>query len=100
MLEPPHRNSAVGRPLRLRLPGTNWTRSQPPNSRSPSSTRENRSRQPATAADVFTIMDGGTLPGRMRTLIGDFHRGLFVLAPSASYARDWADRMRTAWSRA
>lgn len=32
---------------------------------------------------------------RMRTLIGDFHRGLFVLAPSASYARDWADRMRT-----
>jgi tetratricopeptide (TPR) repeat protein len=53
-----------------------------------------------TAADVFAIMDGGTLPGRMRTLIGDFHRGLFVLAPSASYARDWADRMRIEWSRA
>ncbi|MGW3424895.1 helix-turn-helix domain-containing protein [Streptomyces phaeochromogenes] len=53
-----------------------------------------------TATDVFTIMDGDALPGRMRTLIGDFHRGLFVLAPSASYARDWADRMRTEWSRA
>ncbi|UIX31739.1 helix-turn-helix domain-containing protein [Streptomyces sp. GQFP] len=53
-----------------------------------------------TAADVFTIMGGDPLPGRMRTLIGDFHRGLFVLAPSASYARDWADRMRTDWSRA
>ncbi len=53
-----------------------------------------------TAADVFTMMGGDPLPGRMRTLIGDFHRGLFVLAPSASYARDWADRMRTEWSRA
>ncbi|QWB23856.1 MULTISPECIES: helix-turn-helix transcriptional regulator [Streptomyces] len=54
----------------------------------------------ASATDVFTIMGGGQLPGRMRTLIGDFHRGLFVMAPSASYARDWADRMRTEWSRA
>ncbi|WP_258021068.1 helix-turn-helix domain-containing protein [Streptomyces anatolicus] len=53
-----------------------------------------------TAADVFTIMDGGALPGRMRTLIGDFHRGLFALEPPAAYARDWADRMRTEWSRA
>jgi transcriptional regulator with XRE-family HTH domain len=54
----------------------------------------------ATAADVFTMMNGDCMPGRMRTLIGDFHRGLFVLAPSASYARDWADRMRVEWSRA
>ncbi|GAA3837307.1 helix-turn-helix transcriptional regulator [Streptomyces chiangmaiensis] len=54
----------------------------------------------ATATDVFTIMDGDPLPGRMRTLIGDFHRGLFGLAPSTSYARNWADRMRTEWSRA
>ncbi|MEW2303819.1 helix-turn-helix transcriptional regulator [Streptomyces sp. NPDC006655] len=53
-----------------------------------------------TASDVFTIMDGDPLPGRMRTLIGDFHRGLFVRAPSTAYARDWADRMRTEWSRA
>ncbi|MGC9538169.1 XRE family transcriptional regulator [Streptomyces sp. UG1] len=53
----------------------------------------------ATAADVFTVMDGAPLPGRMRSLIGDFHRGLFDLAPSTTYARDWADRMRTEWSR-
>ncbi|GAA2477014.1 hypothetical protein GCM10010406_11540 [Streptomyces thermolineatus] len=53
----------------------------------------------ATAATVFTIMDGAPLPGRMRTLIGDFHRDLFRLAPSTMYARDWADRMRDEWSR-
>ncbi|MFF7750438.1 XRE family transcriptional regulator [Streptomyces sp. NPDC007971] len=53
-----------------------------------------------TAANVFAIMDGARLPGRMRTLVGDFHRDLFRLAPSTSYARDWADRMRDEWSRA
>jgi tetratricopeptide (TPR) repeat protein len=53
-----------------------------------------------TAATVFTIMDGAPLPGRMRTLIGDFHRDLLLLAPSMTYARDWADRMREEWSRA
>ncbi|MEU4685333.1 helix-turn-helix transcriptional regulator [Streptomyces xinghaiensis] len=54
----------------------------------------------ATATDVFTAMDGGALPGRVRTLLGDFQRGLFVLAPSGSCARDWADIMRAEWSRA
>lgn len=44
-------------------------------------------------------MNGAPLPGRMRTLIGDFHRELFRLAPSTAYARDWADRMRDEWSR-
>ncbi|MFE2509160.1 XRE family transcriptional regulator [Streptomyces naganishii] len=53
-----------------------------------------------TAANVFAIMDGAPLPGRMRTLVGDFHRDLFRLAPSTSYARDWADRTRDEWSRA
>ena len=53
-----------------------------------------------TAATVFQIMDGAPLPGRMRTLIGDFHRDLFRLAPSTAYARDWADRMREEWSQA
>jgi hypothetical protein len=53
----------------------------------------------ATASNVFTIMEGTPLPVRMRTLIGDFHRGLFTLAPSASCAREWGDRMRTEWSR-
>lgn len=52
-----------------------------------------------TAATVFTIMDGAALPGRMRTLIGDFHRDLLRLAPSTTYARNWADRMRDEWSR-
>ncbi|OEJ22114.1 transcriptional regulator [Streptomyces agglomeratus] len=52
-----------------------------------------------TAATVFTIMDGAPLPGRMRTLIGDFHRDLLRLAPSTTYARNWADRMRDEWSR-
>ncbi|WP_432104076.1 XRE family transcriptional regulator [Streptomyces sp. bgisy091] len=52
-----------------------------------------------TAATVFTIMDGAALPGRMRTLIGDFHRDLIRLAPSTTYARNWADRMRDEWSR-
>ncbi|MGW1728903.1 XRE family transcriptional regulator [Streptomyces sp. NPDC002306] len=54
----------------------------------------------ATATTVFTIMAGAPLPGRMRSLIGDFHRDLFRLAPSTTYARDWADRMREEWSRA
>lgn len=53
-----------------------------------------------TASDVLTIMGTDPLPGRMRTLIGDFPRGLFALSPSASYARDWADCMRTEWCRA
>ncbi|MFE0477400.1 XRE family transcriptional regulator [Streptomyces sp. NPDC058947] len=53
-----------------------------------------------TATTVFRIMDGAPLPGRMRTLIGDFHRDLFRLAPSTTYARNWADRMRDEWSRA
>ncbi|KUM74212.1 helix-turn-helix domain-containing protein [Streptomyces curacoi] len=53
----------------------------------------------ATATGVFTIMDGTPLPGRLRTLIGDFHRDLFTLAPSTTCARDWADRLRAEWSR-
>ncbi|MGW5336585.1 XRE family transcriptional regulator [Streptomyces bauhiniae] len=53
-----------------------------------------------TAGDVFAIMNGGDLPGRMRSLVGDFHRDLFRLAGSSTHARDWADRMREEWSRA
>jgi transcriptional regulator with XRE-family HTH domain len=54
----------------------------------------------ATATEVFTIMDGTPLPGRMRTRIGDFHRDLFRLTPSTAPAQEWADRMRDEWSRA
>ncbi|MET9593134.1 helix-turn-helix transcriptional regulator [Streptomyces sp. NPDC006516] len=53
-----------------------------------------------TVSNVFAIMDGAPMPGRMRTLIGDFHRDLLRLAPSTMYARDWADRTRDEWSRA
>ncbi|MET8690532.1 helix-turn-helix transcriptional regulator [Streptomyces sp. NPDC004732] len=51
-----------------------------------------------TATTIFQIMNGAPLPGRMRTLIGDFHRDLLRLAPTTTYARDWADRMRDEWS--
>jgi tetratricopeptide (TPR) repeat protein len=51
-----------------------------------------------TASGVFTIMDGTPLPGRVRTLIGDFHRDLYTRAPGSACAREWGDRMRTEWS--
>ncbi|MGW0705781.1 XRE family transcriptional regulator [Streptomyces sp. NPDC002643] len=62
--------------------------------------QEEPERATETAANVFTIMEGTPLPGRMRTLIGDFHRDLLRVAPSSPCARDWADRMRDKWSRA
>lgn len=52
----------------------------------------------ATTDTAFQLMRGAPLPGRMRTLLGDFHRDLFTLAPSATAALDWADRYRTEWS--
>ncbi|WP_405922473.1 hypothetical protein [Streptomyces sp. NBC_00122] len=52
----------------------------------------------ATTNAAFQLMRGAPLPGRMRTLLGDFYRDLFTLAPSATAARDWADRYRTEWS--
>ncbi|AJC61970.1 putative tetratricopeptide repeat protein (plasmid) [Streptomyces sp. 769] len=51
----------------------------------------------ATSADVFTIMSGDPLPGRMRQLLGTFHRDLITLAPPR-IAHEWADRYRTEWS--
>ncbi|MEV7027466.1 helix-turn-helix transcriptional regulator [Kitasatospora sp. NPDC093558] len=52
----------------------------------------------ATAGSVFGLMDGAPLPGRMRTLLGDFHRDLLTLSANAPAAREWADRFRTEWS--
>ncbi|WP_282793059.1 XRE family transcriptional regulator [Streptomyces sp. CC224B] len=52
-----------------------------------------------SAAAVFSIMNGAPLPERMRTLVGDFHRDLLRTAPSATYTRDWVERMRDEWSR-
>ncbi|MEU1800606.1 hypothetical protein [Streptomyces sp. NPDC019937] len=54
----------------------------------------------ATASTVFTMMAGHPIPGRMRSLLGDYYRDLITLAPDASVAREWGDRYRTEWSRA
>ncbi|MET8830397.1 XRE family transcriptional regulator [Streptomyces sp. NPDC004610] len=53
----------------------------------------------ATASTVFDLMNGDPLPGRMRTLLGDFHRALITLAPDSGAAREWGDRFRSPWSR-
>ncbi|MEU3431431.1 hypothetical protein [Streptomyces gardneri] len=52
-----------------------------------------------TTAKVFDEMRGAPLPGRMRLLLGEFHRDLITLAPGSAIAMDWADRYRTEWSR-
>jgi len=52
-----------------------------------------------SASNVFDLMAGYPLPGRMRTLLGDFHRDLITLAPDAGVAREWGDRFRVEWSR-
>lgn len=53
----------------------------------------------ASAHAVLDLMAGDPLPGRMRTLLGDFHRSLLTVAPDAPGTREWADRARTEWSR-
>ncbi|MBK3583194.1 hypothetical protein JHN49_05480 [Streptomyces sp. MBT57] len=50
-----------------------------------------------TSGQVFTIMAGTSLPGRMRQLIGDFQRDLIARAPAA-VAHEWIDQYRTEWS--
>ncbi|MFF8610932.1 hypothetical protein ACF06X_34060 [Streptomyces sp. NPDC015346] len=53
----------------------------------------------ATTGRVFDEMCGAPLPGRMRSLLGDFHRGLITLAPGSAITLQWADRYRNEWSR-
>lgn len=53
-----------------------------------------------SASEVFELMSGNPIPGRMRSLLGDFYRDLITLAPDASIAREWGDRYRSEWSRA
>jgi tetratricopeptide (TPR) repeat protein len=50
-----------------------------------------------SSADVFEIMAGDPLPGRLRQLLGDFHRDLITLAPPR-IAHEWTDRYRSEWS--
>ncbi len=45
-------------------------------------------------------MAGNPIPGRMRSLLGDYYRDLIAFAPSATVAREWGDRYRSEWSRA
>jgi hypothetical protein len=52
----------------------------------------------STAESVFALMSGHPLPGRLRSLLGDFYRGLITLAPDARTARAWGERFRTEWS--
>lgn len=52
----------------------------------------------ATAESVFDIMDGVEIPGRMRTLLGDYHRDLLGRARSSAQTQEWTDRLRTKWS--
>lgn len=49
------------------------------------------------AEEVFRLMGSDPLPGRLRSLIGDFHRDLLTVAPDSRAATDWADRFRTEW---
>jgi tetratricopeptide (TPR) repeat protein len=53
-----------------------------------------------TAESVFVLMNGTPIPGRMRSLLGDFYRDLITMAPDAAVAREWGDRYRLEWSRA
>jgi tetratricopeptide (TPR) repeat protein len=53
----------------------------------------------ATASTVFDLMQGHPLPGRMRSLLGDYYRDLISLAPDAGVAQEWGDRFRSEWSR-
>ncbi|MFJ4880761.1 hypothetical protein ACIP93_36890 [Streptomyces sp. NPDC088745] len=52
----------------------------------------------ATSGEIFTIMSGVPLQGRMRQVLGDFQRDLIASAPSAHLAHEWIDRYRTEWS--
>lgn len=51
-----------------------------------------------TADEVFTLMSAYPMPGRMRSLLGDFYRDLINIAPTAAIAREWGDRYRNEWS--
>lgn len=50
-----------------------------------------------TSGEVFDVMAGTALPGRLRQLLGDFQRDLLARAPRPM-AHEWTDRYRTQWS--
>ncbi|MBZ2407372.1 helix-turn-helix transcriptional regulator [Streptomyces sp. L06] len=54
----------------------------------------------ATAGQVFVLMQGNVLPGRMRSFLAGFNRNLTTLAPHADSTRQWVDRYRSERSHA
>ncbi|MEV5507839.1 hypothetical protein [Streptomyces orinoci] len=52
-----------------------------------------------TASGVFDLMAGYPIPGRLRSLIGDFYRDLITLSPDTALAGEWGYRFRSHWSR-
>jgi tetratricopeptide (TPR) repeat protein len=52
-----------------------------------------------SAHGVVELMAGEPLPGRMRTVLGDFYRLLLTTAPGAPTTVEWTERARAEWSR-
>ena len=48
---------------------------------------------------VFDVMGADPLPGRTRTVLGDFHRQLITTAPHAQATTEWTERARREWNR-
>ncbi|MEU4587059.1 XRE family transcriptional regulator [Kitasatospora aureofaciens] len=48
----------------------------------------------ATAIQAHRLMGSDPLPGRLRSLLGDFHRGLIKVAPDSRETLEWRDRIR------
>lgn len=53
-----------------------------------------------SAHRVLDLMGTDPLPGRTRTVLGDFHRLLLTTAPQAPATIEWTERARREWSRA
>ncbi|MGW0331379.1 hypothetical protein ACWD0J_05760 [Streptomyces sp. NPDC003011] len=53
----------------------------------------------STASSVFELTKGSPIPGRTRSLLGDYYRDLITLAPDAAVAQEWGDRYRAEWRR-
>lgn len=53
----------------------------------------------ASAHRAIDLMAGNPVPGRMRTVLGDFHRTLINYSPHAKSTHEWTDRVRQEWSR-
>lgn len=48
---------------------------------------------------AIDLMQGDPLPGRMKTLLGDFHRSLIRCQVASPAVTEWTERARAQWSR-